>query len=49
MPVLIAVPILVATARRFPMMPLTCYLIAFFALILILGGTYTYAQAPLGF
>ncbi|MDO9449245.1 MAG: DUF2238 domain-containing protein [Rugosibacter sp.] len=49
MPVLIAVPILVATARRFPLTPLTCYLIAFFALILILGGTYTYAQVPLGF
>jgi putative membrane protein len=49
MPVLIALPILAATARRFPLTPLTYGLIAFFALILILGGTYTYARVPLGF
>ncbi|MBI5860649.1 MAG: DUF2238 domain-containing protein [Rhodocyclales bacterium] len=49
MPVLIAVPILVATGRQFPLTPLSCYLIAFFALILILGGAYTYARVPFGF
>lgn len=49
MPVLIAVPILVASARRFPLTPLTCGLIAFFSLILILGGAYTYARVPVGF
>ena len=49
MPVLIAVPILLATARRFPLTPLACGLIAFFALILILGGAYTYARVPIGF
>ncbi|WEN42248.1 Inner membrane protein YjdF [Thauera sp. GDN1] len=49
MPVLIALPILVLTARRFPLTPLTYGLIAFFALILILGGTYTYARVPIGF
>lgn len=49
MPVLIAVPILVASARRFPLTPLTCCLIAFFGLILILGGAYTYARVPIGF
>lgn len=49
MPVLIAVPILVASARRFPLTPLTYGLIAFFSLILILGGTYTYARVPIGF
>lgn len=49
MPVLIAVPILVASARRFPLTPLTCGLIAFFSLILILGGAYTYARVPIGF
>lgn len=49
MPVLIALPILVATAWRFPLTPLTYCLIAFFALILILGGAYTYARVPIGF
>jgi putative membrane protein len=49
MPVLIALPILLLTAQRFPLTPLTCCLIAFFALILILGGAYTYARVPVGF
>ena len=49
MPVLIAVPILVASARRFPLTPLTYGLIAFFSLILTLGGAYTYARVPIGF
>lgn len=49
MPVLIALPILLLTARRFPLTPLTSGLIALFALILILGGAYTYARVPLGF
>ena len=49
MPVLIAAPILIATARRFPLTPLSYCLIAFFALILILGGAYTYARVPIGF
>ena len=48
-PVLIAMPILVATARRFPLTPLCYGLIAFFSLILILGGSYTYARVPIGF
>ena len=49
MPVLIAVPILVASARRFPLTPLTYGLVAFFSLILTLGGAYTYARVPIGF
>lgn len=49
MPVLIALPILLLTVQRFPLTPLTCGLIALFALILILGGAYTYARVPLGF
>jgi putative membrane protein len=49
MPVLIAAPILVTSARRFPLTPLAYGLIAFFALILILGGAYTYARVPIGF
>ena len=48
MPVLMALPLLVATGRRFPLTPLTYCLIAGFALILIVGGAYTYARVPLG-
>ncbi|THF56550.1 DUF2238 domain-containing protein [Pseudothauera rhizosphaerae] len=48
MPVLIALPILLLTARRFPLTPLTCWLIALFALILIGGGAYTYSRVPVG-
>lgn len=49
MPVLIALPLLIASAHRFPLTPLTYGLIAFFSLILILGGAYTYARVPIGF
>ena len=48
-PVIIALPILVVTYRRFPLTPLLYSLIFVHALVLILGGTYTYAQVPLGF
>ena len=48
-PVLIGVPILLATGRRFPLTPLVYRLIFLHALILILGGHYTYARVPLGF
>lgn len=48
-PILIAVPILIATARRFPLTPLAYRLIFVHALILMLGGHYTYAEVPLGF
>jgi putative membrane protein len=47
-PVLIAVPILAWTARRFPLTPLVYVLIAIHALILMYGGRYTYALTPLG-
>ncbi len=47
-PVLIAAPILVITWRRFPLTPLGYVLIAGHALILILGGHYSYARVPLG-
>ncbi|MHC4816077.1 MAG: DUF2238 domain-containing protein [Planctomycetota bacterium] len=49
LPVLIGVPLLVATGRRFPLTPLLYRLIFIHALILILGGHYTYARVPLGF
>ncbi len=48
-PVLIAVPVLVATARRFPLTPLAYRLIFLHAVILMVGGHYTYARVPLGF
>jgi putative membrane protein len=48
-PVLLGAPILVATYRRFPLTPLVYSLLALHALILIVGGHYTYARVPLGF
>jgi putative membrane protein len=48
-PVLIAAPVLILTARRFPLTPLLYVLIALHAMILILGGHYTYAHVPPGF
>jgi len=48
-PVLIAAPILVATHRRFPLTDLLYVLICLHALVLILGGAFTYARVPLGF
>ena len=47
-PFLIALPILAATARRFPLTPLAYTLIAIHATILMVGGHYTYAEVPLG-
>jgi putative membrane protein len=48
-PVLIAMPLLVATSRSFPLTPLAYRLLCVHALILILGGHYSYARVPLGF
>jgi putative membrane protein len=48
-PVFLAAPVLVATRARFPLTRLAMWLIALHALILILGGHYTYAEVPLGF
>ena len=48
-PILIAVPILWATRRRFPLSPLLLGLVALHACVLALGGHYTYAEVPLGF
>ncbi|TVT45318.1 MAG: DUF2238 domain-containing protein [Denitromonas halophila] len=48
-PVLMALPLLMATHRRYPLTRLVLALIAVHALILILGATYTYARVPLGF
>lgn len=48
-PVLIALPILLVTWRGFPLTPLLYRLIFLHALVLILGGYYTYARVPVGF
>jgi putative membrane protein len=48
-PIFIVVPILLVTARRFPLTPLAYRLIFVHALILMVGGHYTYAKVPLGF
>jgi putative membrane protein len=48
-PIFLAVPVLIATARRFPLTPLAYRLIFIHALILMIGGHYTYARVPLGF
>jgi len=48
-PVVIVVPLLLLTYRRFPLTTLLYILIGVHALILILGGHYTYARVPLGF
>jgi putative membrane protein len=48
-PVVIAAPLLYFTWRPFRLTPLTYRLIFLHALILILGGHYTYAHVPLGF
>jgi putative membrane protein len=48
-PILIAAPILVLTARRFPLTTLTYALLAIHAIILMVGGHYTYARVPIGY
>ena len=48
-PIFLALPLLVATAKRFPLTPLAYRLLFVHALILMVGGHYTYAKVPLGF
>jgi putative membrane protein len=49
LPVMIALPVMLLTYKRFPLTNLTYTLIAIHAMILILGGHYSYAKVPLGF
>ncbi len=46
-PVLVALPVLIITRQRFPLTPLSYILIAVHAVILMIGGHYTYAEVPL--
>jgi len=48
-PVLIAAPILLFTRRSFRLTRLAYWLIFLHALVLMVGGHYTYAHVPLGF
>lgn len=48
-PIFIGLPILLLSARRFPLTMLLCILLSLHALILMVGGHYTYAEVPLGF
>ena len=49
LPVMIALPVMLLTYRRFPLTRLAYTLIAIHAMILMLGGHYSYAKVPLGF
>ncbi|MFG2052907.1 DUF2238 domain-containing protein [Micromonospora sp. NPDC048930] len=46
--VIVGVPVLLLTWRRFPLTTLLCGLLALHALILVVGGHWTYARTPLG-
>lgn len=48
-PVIIIVPLLLFTAHRYPLTPLLYALIFCHAIILMVGGQYTYAKVPIGF
>jgi putative membrane protein len=48
-PVMVALPVLLLTYRRFPLTSLSYTLIAVHSMILMLGGHYSYANVPLGF
>jgi len=47
-PIIIAAPVLIATYRRFPLTDMLYIIIAVHALVLMFGGSYTYARVPLG-
>ncbi len=47
-PVLLGVPLVLLTRGRFPLTPLLMVLLAVHAVVLIVGGHYTYAEVPAG-
>lgn len=49
LPIIIAMPIMFATYRRFPLTNLLYVCIFIHAIVLMVGGAYTYARVPLGF
>src|SRR5438034_1597697 len=48
-PILLGVPVLIRTWHRFPLTSLAYVLIFVHALVLMVGGHYTYERVPLGF
>jgi putative membrane protein len=48
-PVVVVLALLAATHRRFPLTPLLYALVFIHACVLMYGGAYSYARAPLGF
>ena len=48
-PAIIGIVLIVALRRRFPLTPLVLTLLTLHAIILMVGGHYTYAEVPLGF
>lgn len=48
-PVVLVLPVLWTTYRRYPLTTLLYVAIFFHAIVLMLGGAYTYARVPLGF
>lgn len=48
-PIFVALPVLWTSYRRFPLTTLLYVCLFLHALVLMLGGTYTYARVPLGF
>src|SRR5437588_5743053 len=48
-PAIIGIIVIVALHRRFPFTPLMLTLLTLHAIILMVGGHYTYAEVPLGF
>jgi putative membrane protein len=47
-PIWLGLPLLLLTARRFRLTPMLYFLITVHALILMIGGKYTYARVPAG-
>lgn len=48
-PAIIGIIVVLATRRSFPLTPLLLTLLTLHAIILMVGGHYTYAEVPLGF
>jgi putative membrane protein len=48
-PAVIGLVLMIATHRRFPLTPLLVVLLFLHAVLLVVGGHYTYAMVPLGF
>ncbi len=49
LPILLLLPLLVATRERFPLSPLATRLLFLHAVILMIGGHWSYAEVPAGF